>query len=493
MKSTVRNLHTRLKQQLSRKIHFPRHVVILIVILIVAFDLRVESVTHSIVDIPIRGDASEYFLYGYNLKHFGTYSKSDTLFNKTQIPPIPDATRAPIYGMFVSLFLNDPPQDKDIAKITLAQAFISTAVVLIVFLIGRRIFPIPFALTATALTAISPHLVTANIYILSETLFGFTLVLAVYVVSKIMHHKSVAIPMLAGLALAAAALTHPMLLYFIVPATIFLAGYWGWKNGHKKVVLFLMGFCVLYGAWTTRNLISVGAPGDNHLMRIVMRTGIYPNLLYKDIPDTFPYPYHYDPDFKETSKDLASVLTELTRAFRETPAKELRWYLMGKPIMLYSWDLTEAYSVHQRGDVFTYPVLSTPYHYLPHFRMTHGFMYATHWVWVILMLGGIVIAWLPRERLGLSEKSVFVARFISLLLLYHTAVMVAGVPISRYSIPMRPFMYIMSILPIALAFNWYLKRQVVQPARVRLGQRRKKHPGKRRGGSDSRRAPAHVE
>lgn len=489
MKHPVRKFHDRVKKLLSREINIPGYVVILVVILLIAFDLRIQSVTHSIVDKPIRGDAGEYLLYGYNLKHYGTYSKSDSLFDKSEIPPTPDATRAPIYGMLVSLFLSDPPTDKDISRVTVVQAFISTFAVLIVFLICRRILPIPFALGATMLTAISPHLVASNIYLLSETLFSFMLVLAVYAGSKIIGHKNRAIPVLAGLALAAAALTHPMLLYFFIPATIFLAAYWGWKNGYKKAVLFLMGFCVLYGVWTARNFISVGAGGDNHLMRIVMRTGIYPNLLYQDIPETFPYPYHYDPDFKNTSKDLASVLGELVRAFRETPAKELRWYLVGKPVMLYSWDLTEAYNFDQRGDVFTYPVISTPYHYLPQFRLTHGIMYATHWGWVILMVGGVIIAWLPRKRLGLSEEAAFVARFISLLMLYHAAVMIAGVPISRYSIAMRPFLYIMAMLPLALAYHRYLNARVTQPERT--GQnRRKAIRSNKPGRSGSRRATA---
>lgn len=482
-------LFDRVKQQLSKKISIPSHLIVLAVILLVAFDLRIQSVTHSIVDAPIRGDAGEYLLYGYNLKYFGTYSKSDTLFNKTQIPPEPDAMRAPAYGIFVSLFLSNPLQNKDISGITLAQAFLSTAAVLMVFLICRKILPIPYALGATALTAISPHLVTANIYVLSETLFSFMLVLAVYASSKIISHKHHAIPVLAGLALAAAALTHPMLLYFIVPATIFLMAYWGWKNGYKKALLFLVGFCVLYGTWTTRNLISIGTAGDNHLMRIVMRTGIYPNLQYQDIPDTFPYPYHYDPDFKDTSKDLASVLAEFARAFREAPAKQARWYLLGKPIMLYSWDQKEAYRFDERGDVFTYPVISTPYHYLPHFRLTHGFMRMTHWAWVVLMFGGVVIAWLPRKRLGLSEEAVFIARFISLLLLYHTAVMIAGVSIPRHSLSMRPFMYLMAMLPVAMAVQWILQRRGLAPAQAVPGNSKSRSPQGRRPRPGSRRAP----
>jgi hypothetical protein len=481
MKHTARSIHDRVRKLFGREINIPGYAVILAVILLIAIDLRIQSVTHTIVDTPIRGDAREYLLYGYNLRHYGTYSKSDTLFAKSEIPPTPDAMRAPIYGMFVSLFLGNPPTDGDLSQLTLAQALISALAVLIVFLIAHKIFPVTYALAAAGLTAISPHLVTSNIYILSETLFSFMLVLVVYAATRINRDDNFPVLVLTGILLAVTALTHPMMLYFIVPSALFLLGYWGWKKGYRKIILLVMGFCVIYGGWTTRNIISISAGGDNHLMRIVLRTGIYPDLRYQNIPETFPYPYHYDPDFKETSKDLLSVLTELVRAFRESPARQLRWYLVGKPAMLYSWDLSEAYRFDQRGDVFTYPVVSTPYNYLPHFRVTHWFMHLTHWVWVVLMAAGIVIAWLPRKRLGLSEDAAFVARFVSLLLLYHTAIMIAGVSIPRHALSMRPFLYILSMLPVALACQRFLKWQTAKPAKaghkqhcVRLPKARKK-------------------
>jgi hypothetical protein len=476
MKHTARSFHDRVKKLFGREITIPKYVVILAVILLIAFDLRIQSVIHTVVDTPIRGDAREYFLYGYNLKHYGTYSKSDTLFIKSEVPPTPDAMRAPVYGFFVSLFLGNPPTDGDISRLTLAQAVISTLAVLIVFLIARKIIPVPYALAAAGLTAISPHLVASNIYILSETLFSFMLVVAVYAATRINRDDHLALLFLTGVLLAAVALTHPMMLYFIVPSAIFFWGYWGWKKGYKKTILLLLGFFVIYGSWTTRNMVSLGAGGDNHLMRIVLRTGIYPDLRYQDKPETFPYPYHHDPDFKETSKDLPSVLTELVRAFRESPAKQLRWYLVGKPAMLYSWDLKEAYRFDQRGDVFTYPVVSSPYNYLPHFRLTHWFMRATHGVWVALMAAGIVIAWLPRKRLGLSENAAFIARFVSLLLLYHTAIMIAGVSIPRHALSMRPFLYILSMLPVALACQRFLKWQAPKPAKSTNNYRRARWP-----------------
>jgi 4-amino-4-deoxy-L-arabinose transferase-like glycosyltransferase len=104
-----------------------------------------------------------------------------------------------------------------------------------VFWIARRLLPMPLALTASALTAISPHLVTMNIYLLSETLFCFLVVLTMLLMATTTEKSGMIKQALVGLALGAAALTHPMLLYFVIPLTIFLLHHWGWKPGWKKV------------------------------------------------------------------------------------------------------------------------------------------------------------------------------------------------------------------------------------------------------------------
>jgi hypothetical protein len=88
------------------------------------------------------------------------------------------------------------------------------------------------------------------------------------------------------------------------------------------------------------------------------------------------------------------------------------------------------------------------------------------------MAVGIVIAWLPHSRLALSKDAAFVARFVSLLLLYHTAVMIAGVSIPRHALAMRPFLYILSMLPVALACQYFLKWGAAEPAKAEHKQRR---------------------
>jgi 4-amino-4-deoxy-L-arabinose transferase-like glycosyltransferase len=346
----------------------------------------------------------------------------------------------------------------NISTITRVQAVISTITVLLVFFISRQFLPIPLALVASALTAISPHLVTMNIYLLSETLFCFFVVLTMLLVSKSATNSGYTMPIITGLALGAAALTHPMLLYFMGPLLIFLLYSWGRIPGWKKVGLIFLSLSILYGAWIARNINTLGVPGDNTLMLAALRAGVYANTMYQNDPRTYGYPYRFDPRFEETSGDLPTVITEIARGFRESPMEQLRWYLIGKPFTLWSWNHIEG-----PGDVFVYPVESTPYRYLPQFKATHMFMHSIHWVLVILMVGGILIAWFPPRLSGLSANAVFVTRAVSILLLYHLFIMIVGYPIPRYAIPMRPFLHIMAMLPLALAIKWFMEMRSTHP------------------------------
>ncbi|OGI51610.1 MAG: hypothetical protein A3E57_01935 [Candidatus Muproteobacteria bacterium RIFCSPHIGHO2_12_FULL_60_33] len=450
----MQNLLGGVKQLLGSKIHIPRHVYVLLAILLVAFDLRMQSVVNSVVDTPVRADAREYVLYAHNLKNYGVYSRSDTFTANGQANPVPDAKRAPLYPLFIALFLDKQPSAANIAAITRVQAVISTLTVLLVFLISRRILPMPLALTASALTAISPHLVTMNIYLLSETLFCFFVVLTILFIVKSAEKPGIVMPVFAGLALGASALTHPMLLYFIGPLVIFLFYSWDRNVGWKKVAAVVLGFSVLYGPWVARNISTLGTPGDNTLMLAALRTGVYVDMMYQKDPQSYGYPYRFDPRFEKTSKDLSSVLTEISNEFREAPAEQLHWYILGKPLTLWSWS-----NIEGPGDVFVYPVLSTPYRYLPQFKASHALMHAIHWFLVALMAGGICIAWLPPRWSGLSQEALFVTRAISILLLYHAAIMMISFPLPRYAIPMRPFLYIMSMLPIVLATRWILEKR----------------------------------
>lgn len=414
------------------------HLVILLVIILVSVDLRFQSVVHTVVDEPIRADAHDYFTYAYNLQQHGVYSRTYTPGNEL---PKPDALRPPGYPLFLYPFMNATPDAANLNRILLAQALLSTITVVVGFLMARLFLPAVFALGAAALTALSPHLVTMNVYVLTETLFTFLIVLLIWWIGRSHARRNNWLWLVAGIVLGMATLTRPTMQYFVIPLALYLFYQTGWRTAWRTTALVIVGMGLVVAPWVARNLITLDRPGDNTLMISTLHHGSYPDFMYNDDPRSFPAPYRFDPRTPEINRDTRSVLAEIERRFHDNPSRFLHWYLVGKPQYLFDWDMIEG----GVGDVFVYSVISTPYSYLPHFRLSHAIMKATHGVLMILGLIGVVLVWLPKSPVALSDNARFTARLISVLILYYVAIHMIGAPYSRYSVPIRPFIYTMAL------------------------------------------------
>ena len=77
-------------------------------------------------------------------------------------------------------------------------------------------------------------------------------------------------------------------------------------------------------------------------------------------------------------------------------------------------------------------------------------MNSLHGLLTILALLTSIFVWFPLAKKMLSEKGLIVARFVSLLLIYFILVHIIGTPLPRYSVPLRPFIYGLSVLGIHL-------------------------------------------
>lgn len=458
----------KLKRKLQADISVPRSVVALLIILVAATDLRIQSVEYSEVINPVRADARDYFSYAYNLKHFGVYSRTDTLTQDPTAPPKPDALRTPAYPLFLLPFVDGPPTSEGLLTITRVQALLSVITVLLAFGLARQIVSTWYALAAAALTALSPHLVTMNIYLLSETLFGFLTILAVLLVCAMPKFRNLWLPVGAGATLAVAGLAHPMLLYFIIPLIVFVLVFWGWKKEFRRTAVLLLAFFLVSGTWIGRNIATLGISGDNTLALAALRVGVYRDYMFQDRPETYAYPYRFDPRYEETSKDFGVVTREIVDQIAVNPMAQIGWYLK-KPVQAWRWNMAEG-----PGDIFIYPVADSPYRFLWHFRTTRTVMYWLHWPLVVLMVVGLLLAWLPSRLSRLPDSAIFGARVISLLLLYHAALMMVGFPLPRYTVPLRPFLYIISMVPIALVVQRFIAmRSPPAPVRRRHASKRK--------------------
>lgn len=419
---------------------------ILVLITLLAAYLRIGAINHTFVDTPVRADAKDYYSYAFNMRHVGVYSRSPvTWLGPGKGTPAPDALRSPGYPLFLALFVDGPPSNRIVLHITLVQAVLSIATVLLALGVYRRFMTEGWSLLGAFLTAISPHLVSVNTYVLTEALFTFLCVAMVWLALRLSRQARLHTTFLLGVVIAAGALTRPTMLYFIAPLLVFFVIYFGWRRGGPLVLAMFVGFVLVLSPWFVRNLHTLGTQSDSTLMINTLHHGMYPNFEYNNMKASHGIPYRFDPRSKEIARSVPSVLHEIMRRFVDEPNRHLSWYFLGKPVVFLSWDI-----VAGMGDIFIYPVMASPYFNRPLFTTTHAIMRILHWPLAVLCLVACMLVWIPRFSAKNKPEAVFGGRLIALLILYFLVLHVVGAPFPRYSIPLRPFMYGMGLYAIVL-------------------------------------------
>lgn len=438
---------------------------LLALIVLAGLALRWQAATGTEIDLPVRADAGRFFLYAHNLAAHGIYSKDAGDFENPPRPVRPDALVPPGYPLFLAPFVAaqpaplGPPGPRLVARVTRAQALLGAAMLPLAFLLFRALVPAGWALAATALTALSPHLVSLSTYLLSETLFAFLLVAGLLALAGVRRGGRWApLPAAAsGLLLGAAVLTRPLLSYF-PPLALGLLLLAGPRAGRGRLAAaFLAGFVLAFGPWVARNLATLGQVGSPRLAILTLQFGAYPDLTYNDDPRTRGFAYAYDPKAGEVARSYATVLADIRRRFAAEPGRYLRWYLLGKPATLWSWDV-----IAGAGDVFVYPALRTPYRDRPLFKASHDLMRLLHVPVVLLALAGCVWVWLPAARRTAGD--LLAARAVALALMYVTALLMLGAPLPRYAFPFQPLLYGMAVFALWSAWAAWSARRAPVPA-----------------------------
>lgn len=428
---------------------------ILVLTIFIGFYLRNESGSETQVVSPFRADTRDYYMYAYNLRHKQSYSRDITSLTDVRHPVTPDAIRSPGYPLFLSIFVDGQPDNRTFAKIVFAQMILSNLVLVLAYCLYIRFLSGCWAVAALLLTALSPHLIVANSYLLTETFFCLLLVLSGWLLSLFFLRPSLSLAAVSGLVLGVATLIRPGLQYFPLILAVILIVNYGRRKGLHFVAVLLLGYLVILSPWIIRNLKMSHSISDDTLKINFLHHGMYPEFKYDGLDKSYGFPYRYDPRSGEISKSTASVLNEIARRFRHEPAQHLKWYLFRKPAVFWSWNIIQGV-----GDVFIYPIHRTPYQSNLFFRGTHRLMRYLHWPLVFLCAAGSLMVWLPQLSYKYPEKSLYVARFVSALLLYFTAIHVIGAPFPRYSIPLRPFLYGMAIFCIHMFYTSVKSRKV---------------------------------
>ena len=428
---------------------------VLILILVSGFYLRCESILNTEVIKPLRADAGQYFMYAYNLRHKHTYSHQMDNPKDLESPVKPDAVRSPGYPLFLAFFVDGLPNKRMINRILFSQVVISTLTILVAFFLFKESLSSFWSLPVALLAALSPHLVIANSYMLTETLFCFLLVACGFLFCGFAKKPSIWLGLVVGAAMGIAALVRPSLQFFPFILALFLMFHYGWKKGRRYSGVILIGFALAFLPWIGRNMATLGIATDKRLVINFLHHGMYPDFMYEGVPQSHGFPYRYDPGAEKIGGDLPSVLKEISNRFVQAPLRHGKWYLFDKPRTFWSWNIIQGF-----GDAFVYPVSSSPYFHNKFFRIAHGLMHSLHYPLAALALFGCFLAWFPLTKIDLTRKSLLISRFCSLLLIYYTLIHMIGAPFPRYSIPLCPYLYGMAL------FTPYILIRSIQKSRA---------------------------
>jgi 4-amino-4-deoxy-L-arabinose transferase-like glycosyltransferase len=421
---------------------------VLAIVFIVGFGLRYQALAESELPKYPNGDAAKYLLYAYNLKNFGIYSMSGMSMLPADTDPRaarelmqPDALVSPGLPLFLSRFLGGEYTERQRDRILLAQVILSSFTVLLAYLAFAPLGGLP-GLGAAVLTAFSPHLVNMNLFFLTEPLFCFFLAAFVWLLSLVDKDSSSPLFLLIGLVFGMAVLTRPWIqgyLLLLLPLLVFSVA----RVPVRKVLLIVVGAAILVTPWLVRNQLVIGSTTDTTLSFNSIRHGMYPDMKYDDQPESLGYAYQYDPMSAELGKSVDATLAELKRRAADNPGEYLRWYLFGKSKSVLSWQMIAAADA-----VFVYPANNSPYFSRPAFYLSSYYMQKLHGVLMVLAIAGLLLAWLPAGMQHLDRNGLVFARAMSLLLIYFLVMHSIGAPYPRYSVPMRPILYGMSLLPV---------------------------------------------
>jgi hypothetical protein len=112
--------------------------------------------------------------------------------------------------------------------------------------------------------------------------------------------------------MALASLVRPRLQYFCILFGAFLLLHLGWQKEGKLAGMVIVGFVVCFSPWVIRNIHALGVISNKTLMINFLHHGMYPNFTYDGLRESRGFPYRYDPRASEISRDLPSVLKEIS-------------------------------------------------------------------------------------------------------------------------------------------------------------------------------------
>ncbi|MFC5526624.1 ArnT family glycosyltransferase [Rhodanobacter ginsengisoli] len=440
----------------------------LLAVSLLALALRWYYVSTALVLQPVRGDATQYVAYAWNLAQHAVFAKDAP--GAAVIHP--DNYRDPGYPLFLAIWmkwLGDG--DAWYSAVLLCQAFLGALTVMLASQLGRYWLPSRWAFAAGVLMAVWPHSITITSYLLSETLFGFLCVLAALLCASAFRRESRLWAIFAGVVFGMASLTNAMLLPFGVLLAIFFA----WRRLARPGVCIVLaiGCILLPGAWAIRNAqIAPPAAESSSLARALqnLEQGSWPDFQFAWRQSAVGTPAaripaqvvlrQVDAEYQLLRSDPRLGAAALTGRFAQHPLRYARWYLIEKPYLLWGWNIEIG-----QGDIYVYPTANSPFQTRPAWIALAALCHALNLPLMLLGFASAFLAWPARRPFASLEKPYSRASFITVLALaaFVTAVYTSLQSEPRYSIPFRSFEILLAITPLWAVARWWQNNRRLSP------------------------------
>lgn len=410
-----------------------RWLLLLILMGSISLSFRLYYVTHTVVfqnvNIPgAHGDAAQYYNYARNLVEHRVFSIEPA----SALHPAEDSFRDPGYPAFLAAWMEIFPHwDNWYAAVLLSQAILSAATVVIWLCIGRRWMSIRWLAAAGILMAVWPHSVAMSSNLLSETLYGFLVALAIYVFSISIDKKpSVRWAVVSGLCFSLTALTNSVFSPFGALVTVYMLV--RRKMPAKTAFTLVATFICLTTPWMIRNSMQrTGQPSstDRALMNLV--EGSWPPYHTADMASIISHDPQAMHVMGQITQEISTIeanhrtgLSAILQRMARSPGYYALWYLQ-KPALFWGWNIRIGV-----GDIYFHITYHSPFDTNSIWRAIEALCHACNRILMLLALIACPLILLQENKnQGMTSTA--------LLLLFVTAVHSILQAEPRYSIPYR--------------------------------------------------------
>jgi hypothetical protein len=146
----------------------------------------------------------------------------------------------------------------------------------------------------------------------------------------------------------------------------------------------------------------------------------------------------FDIDNKKYKNNHSGFYSELFNRVKAEPLHYLHWYFIQKPLELWGWDILVGY-----GDIYVYRVDASLYHKSKLALVSLVLMKQIHFLLFAFALVGLFFVLREQNK---NQKETILSLYLCLLCV--SAVYVVLHTDARYSVPLRPEMYIAAVYGI---------------------------------------------